>query len=191
MRDLLPLSMRMGVILGVDGRGRFEHLATAWCVGRHEWVTAWEGEQPPAGGAMLMSPEHGTVAVLSDWEQEDGLAGFQAEIDVPALPTRTDGELRKKDQLWAIGFPSMIDHPAFRLSRGSLTPERYLPYCCPWVVSGHVALYSAEDAWLTGRCYRGLEGAPVLDVDGRVVGVLCGGEASPEHPPLARFRRLV
>jgi hypothetical protein len=35
-----------------------------------------------------------------------------------------------------------------------------------------------------------MSGGAVLAEDGTVVGVLLGGEASPDHPPLTRFRRL-
>jgi len=106
------------------------------------------------------------------------------------LAARRDGDLAKRDRLWALGFPDVINHPALRLARGSLTPERYFPYACPWTIQGHLALFGAREGWLTGRCYPGMEGGPVLDEAGVVVGVLAASPASPDHPPLARFHRL-
>lgn len=189
MHDLQPIAPSCAVLLGSDAQGRFDHLATAWCVGPREWVAAWAGEEPPAGPLRLLSVTDGAVAEVAGWEQDDGLAGFTAALDARPLATATT-ELHKRVPLWALGWPSTIDHPAFRLSRGSLDPQRYFPYLCPWTVSGHCALFSASDGWLTGRCYPGMAGGPVLDAAGAVVGVLLGSEPSPDHPPLARFQRL-
>ncbi len=190
MHDLSTIAPSCGVLLGTDAQGRFEHVATAWCVGRDEWVTAWAGEEPPVHLRLLAADGAAEVDV-SGWEQEGGIAGFTAKAgDIPALPVHRGKELHKRDRLQMVGYPSMIDHPAFRLHRGSLNGERYLPYLCPWTIHGHLALFSADDGWLTGRCYEGMGGGPVLDDEG-VVGVLLDGVPSPEHPPLARFRRLV
>jgi hypothetical protein len=139
-----------------------------------------------------MGTNQGVVTDIADWEWDNGLAGFTANIpDVSPLPMRRGSEIHKRDRLWALGYPSMIDHPAFRLHRGSLDGERYFPYLCPWTINGHLALFSADDGYLTGRCYDGMAGGPVLDDTGHVVGVLLDGVAAPDHPALSRFRRLV
>lgn len=190
MLDLRSLSASCGVLALPSGDGGFTHLATAWCVGAEEWVSAWEGEDGPGDGTILIHADSGLISPISGWEHEDRLAGFTAAIKAPALLRREGGDLHKRDQLRALGFPDMVDHPAFVLHRGSLDAERYYPYLCPWLIEGHLALFSSEDGWLTGRCYRGMEGGPVLDTEDRVVGVLVGGPAAPEHPPLARFQRL-
>lgn len=189
MHELNAIAPACAVLLGCDDQGRFEHVASAWCVNPGEWVSAWPGDEPPAGPLRLLSVQDGRCVPVTGWEHEDGLAGFSAALDAPVL--RTGGAaLTKRTPLWALGWPSTIDHPAFSLSRGSLDPERYFPYLCPWPVAGHCALFSAHDGWLTGRCHPGMEGGPVLDAAGSVVGVLVRTPASAEHPPLARFRRL-
>lgn len=191
MIDLNTIASSCGVLLGSDAQGRFEHLGTAWCVGDREWVTAWAGEEPPMK-VRLMDTNSGAVADIADWEWDNGLAGFTANLPgIAPLAMRRGSELHKRDRLAALGYPSMIDHPAFRLHRGSLDAERYFPYLCPWTIGGHLALFSAEDGYLTGRCYEGMAGGPVCDDTGHVVGVLLDGQAAPDHPALTRFRRLV
>jgi hypothetical protein len=192
MNDLRTIAPSCGVLLGSDARGRFDHVGTAWCVGDGEWVTAWASEDAPTN-LRLLGVNSGTTAEITDWEAENGIAGFHATLPgtIPVLPLRRNKELHKRDPLWALGYPSMIDHPAFHLHRGSLDAERYFPYLCPWVIGGHLALFSANDGYLTGRCYNGMAGGPVLDDEGHVVGVLLDGQAAPDHPALARFHRLV
>ena len=196
MHDLPTIASSCGILLGTDAHGRFEHVATAWSVGPDEWVTAWPQTDPtaePPTNLRLIYTNTGAIDTVQEWEWENGIAGFRAHVaaSVPALPLRRGKELHKRDGLWALGYPSMIDHPAFRLHRGSLNAERYFPYLCPWVVQGHLALFSANDGYLTGRCYDGMAGGPVLDSDGHVVGVLLDGQAVPDHPPLTRFHRLI
>jgi len=187
MHDLLPA---LAVLVR---RAPFEHLATAWSVAPGEWVTAWDGdpEDAPDLSGLLLIPADGPALAISDWEHDAGIAGFRTAAPAPlTLPSADGAELHKRTPLRALGFPSVIDHPAFRLHRGSLDAARYAPYLCPWTITGHLALFDSHDGWLTGRCYPGMAGAPVVTGDGRVVGVLTGGEPSPDHPPLARFRRL-
>jgi len=192
MHDLPTIASSCGVLLGTNAEGHFEHVATAWSVGPDEWVTAWSAEEPPKN-LRLIYTNTGAIDAVQEWEWESGIAGFKAHVatNVPSLPLRRGKELHKRDGLWALGYPSMIDHPAFSLHRGSLNAERYFPYLCPWVIQGHLALFSANDGYLTGRCYGGMQGGPVLDCDGHVVGVLLDGQASPDHPALTRFHRLV
>lgn len=192
MHDLPTIASSCGVLLGTDAQGRFDHVGTAWSVGPDEWVTAWASDEPPQNLRLLYA-NTGTIDTVHNWEWESGIAGFTAHVagTVPALPLRRGKELHKRDRLWALGYPSMIDHPAFQLHRGSLDSERYFPYLCPWVIQGHLALFSADDGYLTGRCYGGMAGGPVLDADGHVVGVLLDGQAAPDHPALSRFHRLV
>jgi len=170
--------------------GTFEHLGTAWSVGPGEWVTAWNDEEPPGPEVRLMSVQDATVAPLSGWECENGIAGFTSLAVDTVLTVERDAELAKRMTLVAVGYPNMIDHPSFRLHRGSLDPARYLPYLCPWSIAGHVGLFTADDGFLTGRFYQGMAGGPVLDDQRRVVGVLLDGGFAADHPALTRFRRL-
>ncbi len=190
--DIDSVVARCGILVGLDRAGKFTHAGTAWAVGRGEWITAWTIDEAPGPEIRLMSARDGTVGEIRDWEQNAGIAGF-VSLDVGATlaPARdVDAVLKKRARLWALGFPSVIDHPAFRLHRGSLTAERYYPYLCPWTVSGHLALFTADDGYLAGRCYPGMEGGPVLNERDEVVGLLLGGDGGFDHPPLARFRRV-
>ena len=191
MTMLQTIAPSCGVLLGVDAQGRFDHVGTAWCVGPDEWVTAWAGENAPTNLRLLWA-NGGAPVELREWECEDGVAGFKATVGsaVTALPVRRGAELTKREPLWSLGYPSMIDHPAVRLHRGSLDAERYFPYLCPWTIGGHLALFGINDGWVTGRFYEGMAGGPVLDSDGQVVGILLDGQQAPDHPALTRFRRL-
>lgn len=190
MSLLHSVAQHCGVLVGPDRVGAFRHWATAWTLGGGEWVTAWGEEPPPAEVRLLIAD--GRIGELAAWERgDDGIAGFRSLDTGEGLPTVPEGVVpAKRDPLAAIGYADLIDHPSLLLHRGSLTAERYVPYLCPWAIQGHLALYGAQVAWIAGRFYAGMAGAPVLDRDLRVAGVLLGGDGSPEHPPLARFRRL-
>ena len=132
MHDLPTIASSCGVLLGTDAQGRFEHIATAWSVGSDEWVTAWSSPEPsaqPPQDLRLLYTNTGAIDTVQNWEWEDGIAGFTAHVaaNVPALPLRRGKELHKRDGLWTLGYPSMIDHPVFRLHRGSLDADRYFP----------------------------------------------------------------
>ena len=190
--DVDAVVAQCGILVGPDRTGRFTHWTTAWAVGEGEWVTAWPHDEPPGPDCRLMSAHGGELGALTGWEQDAGIAGFRS-LDVgPGLPPARDPAhaLRKRAPLSAVGFPSVIDHPAFRLHRGSLDAERYLPYLCSWVVAGHLALFTADDGFLAGRCYPGMAGGPVLDGRDEVVGLLIEPTPDDGQPPLARFRRV-
>jgi hypothetical protein len=190
MTDLAPIIDACGILVGTGSDGQFAHLGTAWALGGGDWVAAWNAEDPP-NGARLLRAADGGVGEVAAWECEDGIAGFTSAPGSAALILATGDALHKRDPLRALGYPDMIDHPAFRLHHGSLDPQRYLPYLCPWVIEGHLAQFSSQDGWLVGRFFAGMAGGPVLDRAGAVVGLLIDGAESPLHPPLARFRRLV
>jgi hypothetical protein len=188
MNDLESVAPFCGVLLR-RANGIFEHLGTAWTVGPGEWVTAWEGEAPGTD-VTLMSVQDGTVSPIADWECENRIAGFTSQRRDSHLMVEREAALSKRMRLVAVGYPCMIDHPSFLLHRGSLDAVRYLPYLCPWTITGHMGLFSSDDGYLTGRFYPGMAGGPVLDDELRVVGILLDGGFAPEHPPLTRFRRL-
>ncbi|MBA2480756.1 MAG: hypothetical protein H0V44_08845 [Planctomycetes bacterium] len=190
MTDLAPILDACGILVGTGADGQFSHLGTAWALGDGDWVAAWSAEEPPVDARLLRTCD-GAVCEVTAWECEDGVAGFTSAPGPSALALATGRSLHKRDPLRALGYPSMIDHPAFRLHHGSLDPQRYVPYVCPWVLEGHLALFSSQDGWLVGRFYAGMAGGPVIDQAGDVVGVLIDGSDSDHHPPLARFRRLV
>jgi hypothetical protein len=192
MHDLNRIANCCGVVCTLGGDG-LRHLATAWSVGPGEWITAWPGDEPdePPAGLKLQLARDGSVHDLTGWEYDAGMVGMTSVDLGEYLPVHDEGaQLHKRDRLCAIGYPDMIDHPAISLARRELTAERYFPYFCPWTLTGHLCLFTAREGFLTGRFYPGMAGGPVLGADGKVVGVLLGGEASPEHPPLTRFARL-
>jgi hypothetical protein len=192
MHDLNRIANCCGVVFTRTAAG-LQHHATAWCVGPGEWITAWPGEEPdePISGLSLMLARDGSVHPLSGWEYDAGVVGLRGPDIGVALAVHPEGAtLHKRDRLFAFGYPDMIDHPSIRLARRELTPELYFPYFCPWTLQGHLCLFTSSDGFLTGRFYAGMSGGAVLAEDGTVVGVLLGGEASPDHPPLTRFRRL-
>jgi hypothetical protein len=188
MHDIDAIARACGVL--VRTTGTFRHLATCWQVAPGEWVTAWSEEDPPGDDVRFIMAEGGAVAPVTGWECDGGIAGFTAPAAERCLSIAKDHTLAKRDRLWCLGYPSVIDHPAFLLHRGSLDPQRYFPYLCPWTLNGHCCLFDAGHGWITGRFYRGMAGSPVLDEQGQVIGILEGGEPAPEHPPLARFLRL-
>lgn len=189
MNDLETIAPSCGVLLRL-AQGTFAHLATAWTLSPGEWVTAWSPSEPPGADVVLMSVQDGRVAPIADWECDNGLAGFTSLRLDTTLAVERDAALSKRMRLVAIGFPCMIDHPSFNLHRGSLDAERYLPYLCPWIITGHAGEFSAADGFLTGRFFSGMAGGPVLDDEQRVVGILLDGSTACDHPPLTRFRRL-
>jgi hypothetical protein len=188
MHDLDLMTRSLAVLVDWRERG-FAHCVTAWCIGAGEWISAWPDDDPPSDRAVLLHAHTGAIAPIADWETRGGLVGFTCALDVPALAV-TQQTLAKRMSLCAIGYPCVIDHPAFNLSRGSLDPERYLPYLCPWRVAGHLALFSVEDGWLTGRSFPGMAGAPVFTDTGEVAGVVQDSPHTTELPPLTRFHRL-
>lgn len=179
----------LGILIDPDAENGFAHLGTAWSLGAGEWVTAWLGDDAPPSGLRLLTALGGEVAAIESWEQDGAVVGFRSIAAAVALEP-SDGSLRKRQDLAAPGYPSVIDHPAFQLARRSLTPERYFPYCCPWLMEGRCALFSAEEGYLTGRAYPGMAGAPVLDHEARVVGLVLEGFSDGIHPALTRFARL-
>lgn len=192
MHDLNRIANACGVVITRTAQGLLHH-GTAWSVGPGEWISAWPGDEPeePVAGLELMLARDGSVHPLSGWEYDGGVVGFAGPDLGAALEVHPEGaQLHKRDRLFALGYPDMIDHPSVRLARSSLTPELYFPYFCPWSIQGHLSLFSSRNGFLTGRFYAGMAGGPVLAADGTVVGVLLGGDASPEHPPLTRFARL-
>ncbi|TVR42411.1 MAG: serine protease [Planctomycetota bacterium] len=181
-----------GVIVHPEADSGFRHLATTWQVAAGEWLCAWNDEDPPPTGIYLIAAHSGAIAAIESWEQDRGIAGFRAQAEASTLPIASDQEgLNKRQLLMAVGYPSVINHPSFSIHRGSLTPERYHPYLCPWFIEGHLALYTAEEGWLTGQSYHGMLGGPVVNEEGRVVGLLGDhGHQAPDIPPLAPFRRI-
>ncbi len=182
------------VLCGINKDGVFEHLGTAWSLAEGEWVTVWEGQAaPPATGICLLHVFDGTISQIEQWESDGVVAGFRSTPAKSTLSVMSvdDGSISKREALLSVGYPCVIDHPSFGLARKSLNAERYVPYCCPWRLQGHLALFTAEEGYLTGRYYAGMNGSPVLNEAGQVVGIITGGEPAPDHPPLTRFRRLV
>jgi len=178
-----------GVVVGQGPDGAFAHLATAWSLGDGDWVCAWSQQEPPRAPRLICCAD-GVAGMIDAWECEDGIAGFTAMVAPGRLGIATGATLHKRDPLWAIGFPSLIDHPAFALHHGSLDAERYQPYLCPWVVEGPLLVFSSQDGYLAGRLYPGMQGGPVLAGDGRVVGVLVASAQGEAQVPLTRFHRL-
>lgn len=189
MIELDAVAAALGILIHPDAPGGFAHLATAWAIGEGEWVTAWLTDEPPPSGLLLLSAVSGAVAPVEGWEQDGAVVGFRS-LAVEATLNASDGSLSKRQPLVATGYPSVIDHPAFQLARSSLEVERYHPYCCPWQLDGHLALFSADDGYLTGRSYPGLAGAPVCNAAGEVVGLVLESFSQDGHPPLTRFARL-
>jgi len=179
-----------GVLIDLEHASGFEHVGTAWQIATGEWITALGEDQELTASTRLLVVGSGQVVAISDAEREGDVVGFRAADDHPAtLAVAEQVQLSKRQPLWAMGYPTVIEHPAFRLHRGSLDGERYRPYLCPWQVQGHLTLFTLEEGWLTGATYPGMRGGPVLDADGLVVGVLLSS-ADAGSPPLTRFRRI-
>jgi hypothetical protein len=192
MHDMNRIANCCGVVISRTAQG-LVHQSTAWSVAPGEWITAWPGDEPeePIGGLSLILARDGSVHPLSGWEYDGGVVGLKGPDIGNALEVHDEGvQLHKRDRIFAMAYPDMIDHPTVRLARGPLTLQLYFPYFCPWTMQGHLSLFTSSQGFLTGRFYAGMAGGPVLGSDGKVVGVLLGGDASPDHPPLTRFARL-
>jgi hypothetical protein len=187
--DLDRIVPSLGVIVDTAAAGGFAHLATAWCVGPGEWISALSDPISLGDSCRLLVAGSGAVVPLQVQDVEDGVVGFRAETDAATLQVSAQ-PLRKRMPLTVIGYPEVIDHPLLRLSRQSITAEDYLPFLCPWRVQGHLCLYGKDDGYLAGAYYPGLIGAPLLDDGGRVQGIALDGNLDSIHPPLIRFRRL-
>ena len=190
MVDLNSLVPAFAVLCDPEHRSGFKHFATAWHLGDGDWVSVWTEDRDVPSSLQLISVDGRDVAAISDCELEQGVLGFKSFQAPSALVPAKDYELHKRDALSVIGYPSVIDHPAFSLHRGSLSAERYVPYLCPWTLDSHLALFSADDGYITGQYYRGMQGAPVLNLHQQVVGIILDGTMEPSVPPLTRFRRL-
>ena len=186
------ISAACGILVQPDSEEGFRHLATAWQIAPGEWLCVWEEEETNYAELKLIHAHSGKVADITNWEQDSGLAGFRSEATDQTLNIAGEGDnLSKRQPLVAIGYPSVINHPAFAIHRGSLNCERYHPYLCPWIIEGHLALFTKDQGWISGTGYHGMEGGPVLNDDGKVVGLLnhCGGE-HVGTPPLSSFKRI-
>lgn len=193
MIDLDRMAASLAILVDTCPDKGFAHLSTAWCLGEGEWISAWTAEQAPSDTVKLLQATTGALLPIENWEHAEGVAGFCAPTTgqaVPLLKVAGGDALVKREALRVVAYPSVIDHPAFALATKSLNAERYYPYLCPWQQDGHVALFSAQDAWLTGQFYPGMAGAPVMNNAGGVVGMVLDGSAAAEHLPLTRFRRL-
>lgn len=181
-----------GIIIDPQSSTGFRQLGTAWQVAPGEWLTAWLEEDPPPASCQLLAAHSGAVSTISSWEQEGGIAGFRADAIPASLEIGGDGDdLSKRQTLIAVGYPSVIAHPAFAIHRGSLDAERYHPYLCPWIIEGHLALYTKDQGWLAGVAYHGMVGSPVLNERGKVVGLLSEvSDPDPSLVPLASFKRI-
>lgn len=190
MNHLDAISAACGVIVDLDSAKPFRHYATAWQAAAGEWVTVWNHETPPSEHCRLIIAHCGTVSEISHWESEGAISGFHATAASSTLEV-AENELHKRQQVHCVGYPSVIDHPAFSIHRGSLSPERYHPYLCPWIISGHVALFSAEQGWLAGAGYHGMVGSPVVNQQGQVLGMLLDDQPADHRvPPLSPFLRV-
>ena len=190
MVDVNKLVAAFAVLCDPEHSGGFRHFATAWHLGDGDWVSVWTESRPVPSSMQLISVDGQAIAAVSDCEIEQGVLGFRSQAIAGSLTPAKDYALHKRDQLSVVGYPSVIDHPAFSLHRGSLSAERYVPYLCPWVLSGHLALFSADDGFLTGQYFNGMQGAPVVNAHEQVVGIVLDGTSDPSVPPLTRFRRL-
>ena len=182
------LASACGVV--VSPEGDFQHLATCWSVGPGEWVTVLADEEvvPRADWRLLVAAD-GSCHPMTDWEIDGVVAGFRSAEVAHTLKTASEGQIRKRQQLTAFGYPEVIDHPMISLHRPSLDAERYFPYLCPWLVEGHVSLLSADMCFLAGATFNGMRGGPVVDANGEVVGII-GKTPGNSALPLTPVHRL-
>lgn len=190
MIDLHTLAPAFAVLCDPEHTSGFKHWSTAWHLGDGDWVSVWHGDKPVPPKMKLVSVSGQEIHDINDSEIEDGILGFRSWTAGGVLTAAKESPLHKRDTLSVLGYPSVIDHPSFSLHRGSLSAERYVPYLCPWTIDGHLALFSADDGYLTGQYYKGMQGAPVMNAQQQVVGIVLDGTVDPTVPPLIRFRRL-
>ena len=183
MIDLDGITAACGIIYTIGEQG-FRHVATAWSVGTGEWISAC---LPDDVELHLLTARDGTTAAIDGIERDGEVAGFTSH-DVGCSLSVGDEPVRKREQVSVVGYPTVIDHPSFRLHRGSLDHERYYPYLCPWAGGGHLSLFSKDFGYATVPTWPGMNGSPVFGDDGRVVGVVLS--ISQGEPPLTRFQRL-
>ena len=195
MFDIHSVVPAFGVICdpnSAQDAGGFRHVATAWHLGNGDWVSVWNGEEKPHDQLQLLSVIDQRCENISNCEIQNGILGFNAFTADCALKIHSDSKLQKRDPVYSLGYPSVIDHPAFSVHRGSLTAERYFPYLCPWTMEAHIALFSADEGYITERFYKGMQGSPVLNAQQEVIGVIVDGSggANDSHVPLTRFIRV-
>lgn len=191
MFDINSVIDAFGVICDPDHHAGFKHVATAWHLGDGDWVSAYTPPSPLPDSLVLLVVTTGAVEAISNCEVENKLLGFQSVSVSSKLNVASDeSALQKRDEISVIGYPSVIDHPAFSLHRGSLSAKRYYPYLCPWKLDGHLSLFSADDGFITGKFYYGMQGAPVFNQQRDVVGIVLDGSDGKRAPSLTRFRRL-
>lgn len=187
MLDLDRIAAASGILVDPAG-GDFVHHATAWSLGDGGWLTVWDAEAPLGDSLRLLCAVDGSVHAPRAWERDGEVVAFTCDTAAAALVPAVEPELRKRQALTAVGYPSVIDHPAFALARGSIDCERYIPYLCPWRIPGHLALFTRDSGFLTGESHPGMCGGPVVAEDGHVVGILADTPAGT--PPLTRFVRI-
>ena len=123
----------------------------------------WSDKRENPSDLELIHAHTGKVSTLDHWEQDSGLAGFRSEAIADSLTIAGESDsLSKREPLAAVGYPSVISHPAFAIHRGSLNSERYHPYLCPWIM--RVTWPSSPKTRVAfGTGYHGMEGGPVLN----------------------------
>ena len=162
-----------GIIINPRSAEGFRHLATAWQLASGEWLCAWQEDEQDPTDLQLIHAHSGKVCAISHWEQDSGLAGFRSDAVEQSLSISDENTtLSKREPLLAVGYPSVISHPAFSIHRGSLSGELYHPYLCPWIIEGHLCtLYQGPrldcghrlswDDWRSGfKCRWKSRGAP-------------------------------
>lgn len=178
------------VICDPQGPDGFRHIATAWHLGNGDWVSVWNEDTQPHEHLQLLSVYDQRCEPLRNCEVENGILGFNAFTAECTLKVNKENDLRKRDTVFALGYPTVIDHPAFSVHRGSLSAERYFPYLCPWTMNGHLALFTADEGYITECFYPGLQGSPVFNSAQEVIGVIIDGSGGGAHVPLTRFMRV-
>ena len=191
MHALDTYTAACGILIEQQGPDQFCHLATAWSVAAGEWVTHWQSEKPPSGDVLLLLARDGRTSSIEQFEQDGAVAGFTSLDSGSYLQVKEDDSLVKRSALHVVAYPTVIEHPAFNLHRGSLDAERYFPYLCPWYSEGHLALFTVDQGYLAGTYYPGMAGGPVFAADGQVVGLITGGSGGGDTPPLIHFHRFV
>ena len=186
LNDIVPA---LGVMIREAEHG-FEHLATCWHLGDGGWVSALTPGAVLPEDARIVTVADGACYSLESVEERDGVLGIQASGAAVGDLSLSSQELGKRAVVSVVAYPEVIDHPLLQLSRRSLTATDYVPFLCPWSTEGHIALFSADDGFVTGSWYAGMNGAPVLDSAGAVLGVAINGSTDANHPPLIQFRRL-